>query len=416
MSEQIILSFLGTGNYQPTHYHYTHNDESKSCETPFFIVALQNFFPTYQPKVVMTSEAKAKHGDTLSSLLSCESIAIPSGKNETELWQMFENLAEAIPHNAQLIVDVTHGFRSQPMLALAACIYLQTVKQVKVEKILYGAFEATDAAGRTPVFELTPFLELINWSQAAEQLLNYSNALPMRDLLTRIQTKTYLQDDDYKAKRLSTTGNYLGQFTDALALNRPHEVISSASHTLKQLEQVHDDLAALERTKPFALILEEIKRDVAQYQLSNNELFSPAGFEVQAKMLQRYLDSEQYTQALTLAREAIISKLCAAQNMDAQNTNKRKKSEDILNSMAKLMHNGKLMTLEAQTKEVIQLWDSIRNLRNDINHAGMRQNPISAKDAIKNSKEKCQDVQDFLRQDKPEVAVILHNMQEILAG
>lgn len=416
MSEQIILSFLGTGNYQPTHYYYQHDEESQSCETPFFIEALHNFFPAYQPKVVMTSEAKVKHGDAVSSLLSYESIDIPSGKNEIELWQMFENLAAAIPHNAQLIVDVTHGFRSQPMLALAACIYLQTVKQVKVEKILYGAFEAKDAQGRTPVFELTPFLELINWSQAAEQLLNYSNALPMRNLLTNIQTKTYLQDADYKAKQLSTTGNYLRQFTDALALNRPHEVISSASHTLNQLEQVHDDLAALERTKPFALILEEIKRDIAQYQLDEHELFSPAGFEVQAKMLQRYLDSEQYAQALTLAREAIISKLCAAQNSDPQQAKQRKKSENILNDMAELLRKSQTMTLNEHAKETIKLWDSIRNLRNDINHAGMRQNPISGKDAIKISVQKCEAVQSFICLDKQEVVAMLNNMQEILAG
>jgi hypothetical protein len=56
-SHKIILSFLGTGNYQPCRYTY----RGKVCKTAYFAYALNSFYPEYRAKIVMTAAAKNSH-------------------------------------------------------------------------------------------------------------------------------------------------------------------------------------------------------------------------------------------------------------------------------------------------------------------------------------------------------------------
>jgi CRISPR-associated Csx2 family protein len=105
---------------------------------------------------------------------------------------MFALLADALPENSQVIVDVTHGFRSQPMLALAAGVYLRTVKNVTIDRIVYGAYEARDTHTNTaPVVDLTSFLDLIDWSVSAGQFIKYGNARPLSSLLNELHREKY---------------------------------------------------------------------------------------------------------------------------------------------------------------------------------------------------------------------------------
>ncbi|MFB6271714.1 MAG: TIGR02221 family CRISPR-associated protein [Salinibacter sp.] len=386
---RIVLSFLGTGNYQQTTYQWG----SKQHTTPYFADAINQFFVDHQLKVVMTREAQDEHGQLLSEVCEYEPLIIPSGQSQSELWEMFDLIETAIPEGCSLVVDVTHGFRSQPMIALAICVYLRTVKQVEVERIVYGAYEATDEHGLTPVFDLTPFLDLIDWSMAAHQFQRHGNAIPMKDLLQAIHTQSHIDTDHYKAQGLSTLGNRLSDFSRASAMIRPQEILDNSQQVLNALEKARQDLENLDETRPFSAILETVKQRVAPF-ANQQGLFSRQGFDQQANMIEFYLQTEQYPQAITLAREAIVSKVCTQLQQDPLEKEGRKQAEDYLNTLA---HGQRRMSQSGAEREVANLWLKVGEIRNDIDHAGMRTDPIPANTAVGNTKQYCEEVAAWLR-------------------
>jgi CRISPR-associated DxTHG motif protein len=66
----------------------------------------------------------------------------------------------------ELYIDVTHGFRHLPMLALVAARYLARVVGVKVQELYYGALEMTTPEGETPVLRLGGLLAMLDWVDA----------------------------------------------------------------------------------------------------------------------------------------------------------------------------------------------------------------------------------------------------------
>jgi len=115
-------------------------------------VALRELFGPDELLVALTPGARKKHGAALGEACSFAPVEVPPATDEAAWWRIFNALTEAVPEGTTLLVDVTHGFRSQPFLSLAVVAYLRAVKDVEVERIVYGAFEAggggRDARGR----------------------------------------------------------------------------------------------------------------------------------------------------------------------------------------------------------------------------------------------------------------------------
>ncbi len=307
----IGLSFLGTGNYEETTYKFG----EKECKTRFMPVAASQFFQLERLFVAQTQEAREKHGNALNEVCPYTSIDIPSGKTNDELWQMFSRIVDKIPENATLVIDITHGFRSQPMIALAIAIYLQTAKNVKVEKIIYGAFEARDQNGVSPVFDLTTFLDIMNWASATELFLKFGDASSLKNQLRNTQRGTYSPDSPFRALHLNKVGDKLDRLTNALSLVRPEEVLKNANLFSEELQKAKPDFENIIAAKPFAILLEKIEKKFSPYSQTKS-LFSDDGFNAQAEMIDFYLQTEQYQQAILLGRESIVSKVCKIHNLD----------------------------------------------------------------------------------------------------
>lgn len=45
-------------------------------------------------------------------------MPIPNGKNEEEMWEIFETLFDKIEEEDELYIDLTHRFRYIPMLVM----------------------------------------------------------------------------------------------------------------------------------------------------------------------------------------------------------------------------------------------------------------------------------------------------------
>ncbi|GIV62390.1 MAG: hypothetical protein KatS3mg044_1256 [Rhodothermaceae bacterium] len=370
----IVLSFLGTGNYQETTYVF----EEKRCTTRFFSAAMADFFEPEPLYVVMTEEARDKYADALGRICRFEPLLVPSGRNEVELWDLFELLVEAVPENSSLILDVTHGFRSQPLLALTASLFLTAARNVRIEGIYYGAWEARNTAtNEAPVFNLTPLRDLIDWSAATRFFVRAGDARPLGALLRQTHTASYTQPSSpYRSKYLSKAGYRLEELTQALALVQPLESVQSAHHLTEVLHQLDEDLQHLPQTRPFRLLLDQVQRRLTPLGGDSMALFTPEGFRLQSAMIHYYLRANQLQQALTLSREALVSWVTARQNdtSDPQiivDREYRKPAEEYLNEQV-LQAEKHELTEDDPDYGLAILWGQLRDLRNNINHAGMQ--------------------------------------------
>lgn len=391
----ILISFLGKGNYQEAIYFLP--EEKKEFKSKFFVQALYEFYKPDKIIIFMTDEAEKKFEQEISSLISFEKKKIKDGKNEEELWENFEILAEAIPKDDEIIIDVTHGFRSIPIVALSVIIFLNILNDLKVKKILYGAFEARDFyEGKAPVFDITNFMDLINWSYATEEFLHFGNAKRLKIILDSIHNQTYKQKVEAKAQVLKSLGKNLDEITTALSLIRPREVVKNANELPKLIEDVKKDIQKLPAVKPLGKLLDKISTTFKEISEAEDSLFKPEGFKAQAQMIKFYTQIEKYQQAITLAREAIVSYVCVQENLNPEEPNDREKAEKTLNELSSCLKERK--TLDDKALKIAKVWQKITDYRNDINHAGMRKNPIPASSLIKNITEVCNEVIQILNE------------------
>ena len=103
--------------------------------------------------------------------------------------------------------------------------------------------------------------------------------------------------------------------------------------------------------------------------------FQPRGSPPK-QMLQIYLDTEQYAQAITLAREAIVSKVCECHGYNSNRDSDRRDARDMLNRHSSKLEDYYIAQYDGDT--LAQLWSEITKIRNDVNHAGMRNNAKSS--------------------------------------
>jgi len=120
-------------------------------------------------KEAVTAQMLAIHEQRLSEELGIpvQCLLISYARDETEQTTILTDLADHLAPGEKVILDVTHGFRHLPMLALVAARYLARVRGVQVQEVYYGALEMTDpVTQKTPVLRLSAMLHMLNWVDA----------------------------------------------------------------------------------------------------------------------------------------------------------------------------------------------------------------------------------------------------------
>jgi CRISPR-associated DxTHG motif protein len=395
------LSFLGTGRYAPTTYVF----EGRAAPATRYVCAtLPTFFDLDDLLVITTPEARAAHGEALAAECAVREVPIPSGRSETEWWVMFNAIAEAVPEGARLVIDITHGFRSQPLLALAVALYLRAAKGVAVDRIVYGAYEARDVeAGRTPVFDLTAVLRLIDWATATEQFVERGDARPLRALFDAVAREGRSQA--FVPLKLAGAAEHLGALTTALALNRPLEAAREARALPEALVGAYRDATQVPQGRPVQWLVRRVARRFEALAAAGGDLFSPEGFTAQAELIRYYLRTEQVMQALTLASEALLSKRCVLRGADPLDRGARQEARDDLHDLharfgayeRTLKAHGEVTEeLADDEKWLAVFWHEANQLRNDVAHAGMNRDPAPARDLAARASELLHEVAWYL--------------------
>jgi CRISPR-associated DxTHG motif protein len=341
-----LITFLGITSYDEIEYRW--ND--LSYKTKFVQEAFVHWLKPEATCVLLTEKARARHWNDLSQRLQGHTqiveVDIPDGKSEAELWRIFEKISDAVHEGDEIAFDITHGFRSLPVLALLTIAYLKQIKQVKVRYILYGAFDAKDEQG-TPVFDLTPFADLLDWLAAAKMFTATGNSSELGRLIQEVQNNAYRNRGAYGEnlpRALKNFGMALEEVSNDLLLARVPNLPKSVSNLIEKQKRASAEVS--DWTPPLTLLLDKIA--------DAYEPFQDDSLPTQAKLIRWYLDHNHIVQAMTLAREWVVSDYARQKSLS------RDDAEDELNQRAN----------NQESDELVQLWSSIRNIRNDLAHCG----------------------------------------------
>lgn len=394
-SKKILVSVLGTGNYQPCIYEW---NGVAAKPSKFVVKALKEHLNPDLIYIIMTEQSKQTYYNELKQELGeFECVLIPMGKNEDEIYKIFETLIHNIPENSQLDLDVTHGFRSLPIIILPVVLYLQINKSVTLNTILYGAFEARDVSGKAPIFDLTPFLHFINWSYATKSFRETGDGSYLADILHKIQNQAYIQKNqllsDGLPTKLKTLGNSLMEATNALKTIRIQELMELTKRILRNLEDCKNDIQYY-KAKPLDPLLKDIHGIFKKFDFEDTE--NPQNiFKAKIELIQYYLNTKNYQQAITVAREAIITYFCIQNGLDI--IEDREKVENAIQSRIKSnkvneknsLNTSGFIPEDSISQKLVELYQNIGDFRNDLNHAGMRKQPTPSISLINSIKDNC---------------------------
>ncbi len=387
-----LLTFVGVGTRFETQYNWN----EKTLHTAHFAEALCEWLAPEEVIVFLTTKAKEhENWYQLQAFLNARKvkyrdISIPNGANEKEYWQIFSAMTDSFFEGDQIVIDVTHGFRSLPLLGLMAAAYLKMVRQIDIQHLLYGAYEAKSPEGVAPVFDLTPFLSLLEWMQAANQFTQTGLSRELGQLLTAQQDllrKNANQGQDLP-RRLKGMGENLEHVSQALMLNNPFSLAKACRQMLnRHLPEIQPEVEKW--APPFAAILEKIGENYLP--------FTHDDLSTQRDLIQWYLERGHWLQAATLAGEWLISYACF--HWENDNNPERRIREQVscaLQGYSKARQKSgqipdfarevcSLYALDElpEPNLLLNLIDSIPRLRNDLAHCGMGRENNPDKTALK---------------------------------
>ena len=412
MPEHIFLSLLGAGRYVACRYRY-HDAVSEPVE--FIQTALAELAfheENYTAVVVCTDGAIEANWSLLAQefaqhkLVLPDRLKVPRGENEEQLWAIFEQLVERIPEDAQVWVDVTHAFRSLPLVIIIALQYLKVVKNVTIRGVYYGAFERLGKVQDVrkiapeerivPVFDLSAFITLFDWSLAAHSFLKlgHSGALTalVKQGITPVLTQTEGRDESAAALRRAVQA--VDGFSESVRFLRGKEISEGSFHAdiREQLEKVRSKLIP-----PVVPVLEKLETVFEKY----NDTDSKNGL----RAAEWALDHGMPQQAITLLQETVITLLVGKLpqigtvggekeqrtfvakllNVVAQNT-----TEDKWEHPLKEHPDVVRAAWTCIDKRVAEAYRNLTTDRNDMNHAGFRQKPSKPARLEKRCRENCE--------------------------
>lgn len=364
-----LISFLGTGKYDETTYSF----EGSTCRTRYVAHALAEFNRANEIRLIATAEAWNQHGNALAQVLSGsghpvpEQVPVPTGGEPHQLWRMFGTIVEVIDaSDSPVLLDITHGFRMQPFFAAACIQYIQSVLSTPPKiRVVYGEYRQGDTS---PIWELTPFLEVLSWSRNLMMFLRTGQAdqiVADTDSLGRALNKQRA-DDGVKSgfSQLPKLAGAIKSFSDDFTTIRTGSLLIGKEKEQPSAQRLYD---AIEQTKneviqhlpALALVLDQVQEMVKPLLTGGARLSSKPGQQALIALAKLYQKMGRYSEAISVLREGWIT-LGAPHDADHPGSGFHRKSRE---------------SQEQSWQTATPQFQTVSEVRNDIQHAGFNQQP-----------------------------------------
>lgn len=426
---RVFLSFLGTTDYKPVNYcseKFGRIDNIRFVQEALVQWHCSTWNDHDRIMILTTDESCVKnwkndgHKDQGGNALHREGLRgrlekiplqakvgnkiVPSGRNEGEVWEIFDIILSLIKEGDELYIDITHAFRSLPLLAMVTLNYAKVLKSVTVRAIDYGALEALALRDcwdimkmplenrNIPVFDLLPFDQLLDWTVAIDRFLGAGDA-KLVETAARRAVRPILKEcrgQNVEVKELEKLAKNLAAFSEVMATCRGRRIVKVAAHLKESLGIVLHQ----HTIKPLSPIMERLNDSISQF--SGDEIkdgIAAARWCAEHNLVQ---------QGFTILEETSTSHIIV-KTLDADINDKTIRS--LVNS-AVTINRKKIPTARwkgdakkypekikvicdwlASEKELTNNLQNLTKYRNDINHAGQDDKAMQADKFSKKLKE-----------------------------
>ena len=266
----------------------------------------------------------------LSEKLGCETrlALIPYARAQDEQIDILDTIANHVQVHDAVHLDVTHGFRHLPMLALLSALHLRITRSAQIKGIWYGAFDPD--TGQSPVHDLSGLLRIADGLQALS---------------------SFDKDGDYGVfepllRQAGLPDNACSAFRKAAY----YENILNVGAATGELRRVRPIIEAGHLAADAKLLLPAIRARL-------DWLDEDRQFEKQTRLARRALERDDYLRATLYAYEAVITRLCQLEHVPVEDYEQREQ--------ARKNHEERLKQSRGQQRDEYFL---LKNLRNQVAH------------------------------------------------
>lgn len=429
MARKVFISFLGYTNYGRCRYFkddfISENLRYIQIATLDYLQKIEKWGENDVAYILLTKGAKEKnwvddgHLDFntkqvirqpgLASCLQQKNYPFPiqtieqlsDGKTEEELFEIFKTIFSVLQSGDVLYFDITHGFRSLPMLALVLVNYAKFLHHAEVRSITYGNYEAREKMGEdsehrpiyeAPIINLLPLSQIQDWTFATADYLKNGNVEFFEELTNSYKRSIFLGKrigEKSKAMELERFVKNLKAVIDDFQTCRGNNIMNS-----KHISILKENVKSIGETviEPLNPVIKKIEEVFEHFGVEEKDVSFRNGFEAAKWCMEHNL----YQQAATILQETVVSFFCGKYGLDI-NSDEERKQVNTAFAYVRLMNAPKTseedkLTIEESVKDsptvaklmkdpllssekVIHAFDVLTTERNDINHNGMRKDP-----------------------------------------
>lgn len=418
---RVYLSFLGTNDYVECHYFrdgFETNGAVRFVQESTVLDNCQEWGPGDRVIIFTTRDAADRNWEDdghwdhtgrerlkrkglrsclaeLKLTVSISRESIPDGHSEDEIWEIFEKVSQCLREGDEIVFDITHAFRSIPLVAMVVLNYVKVLRQVKLNGIYYGAFEALGSIRevkampveerRVRILNLTALDQLMDWTVAIDRFLSAGDAR-MAGRLAQKGVAGILRESagkDEAGQIIRSLGANLEFFAKVLHTCRGRE-ITSVAHRLKENVSKSKEL---QLPGPFRPVFELIESRLASF--SSQPVMDGLAAALWCS------DHDLVQQGYTILEETILSHIVLGVSGSLEDKTQREMASQAFAIIAKKIAecpsawHKPAATYADSTRQMIAvilkheglapLMEKVKARRDDLNHAGFTENALSVK-------------------------------------
>jgi len=314
MGRNVYISFLGARKYELTRYVWGTREALPTTYVQAAELSLLVDTKFDAIHILATKKAEDVNLAGLQDSLRADDRGrvivkrIGEDMSEEGQWTWFETLLDIVQPGDVLTIDLTHGFRSMPLVAATALNFLRKARCVRIDHLFYGAFEASGGAKlgaeaseirETPIIELAGFLAVDEWADAVAALADNIDARKLADIARNAPSfhARVLQN-----KELLDALEHLSGHLHNVEVNKVREAARAA---IEEIARANDEAHSPVERVLVEILLNKVRDLAGHDQLSHH--YDRDYFDNQLEIAKTLFAHGLYMQGFTVLREFIAS-------------------------------------------------------------------------------------------------------------
>lgn len=286
-------------------------------------------------------------------------IVIKYGLNREEIFENFDSIIKLQEEfndedEYEVILDITHSFRSTAFWMFLVMTYLTDVsnKKIKIIEVTYGMYEAKKGKkDPSPIILLNSFLEILNWIKGASELKQYGNSYY---ILNELKDSNDGIPEDIKKE--------LRNFSNAMNMN----YVGSLLESLKNLANLEKKKEIDNIKGPAKHIIPSILKNFINDFNINESNDERKKYLLQATLAKWHCEQKRYAMAAININEALANYIANSLKLKDKGNIKFDPNSEAKNWLRDLCN---LPNINDKYKKYAEVYHHTRRIRNEIAHS-----------------------------------------------